>query len=225
MDRVCHLQAKVWRTICANKQLILCFLINMETIAGYKMIGMYMQSWLQSFSTDHKYGEHHSTITKEQATEIFQVQGIVGCVVTICLEPFIAKVIDAVSPKIIIPTFIILRGMLCIGIYLISDPTAWTFWLVNPLLQLVYHSTSLAIISFLTSMYPAEVRGLMTTVQGICSQAGAALLQILLKWAARRDGGAKNAYVAYSALDAFTAIVVIIFSCLNLFGIYINLDE
>ena len=140
------------------------------------------------------------------------------------LMTFVGKLYDVFSPKIMIPSTILARGGCFALIWSIKDPRSWSFYLIVPLMHLVYHSSAVSISSYQQSMYPKEVRGLMTSVSGIISSIGAIAYQSLFQWSFKTHGPA-GPFITYAISNVCVATFVILLSCCNLFGNKFDADK
>lgn len=104
--------------------------------------------------------------------DLYQLQGTIGCLVSVVLIHLVGGIFDKVSPKIMVPMTILARGSTFYIISQIQDPSNWSFLVIVPLMHFVYHSSALTISAYQQSMYPKEIRGLLTSFASIISSVG-----------------------------------------------------
>jgi len=94
---------------------------------------------------------------------LYQYQGIAGCVSAIVILGFLGKLADIISIKVLLPITLLVRALLFFLAFQITDPTKLPFYFIMPLLHVSYFAVLMTFDAYLTKMYPADLRGMMNS--------------------------------------------------------------
>mmetsp|Transcript_5999 Transcript_5999/g.9722 ORF Transcript_5999/g.9722 Transcript_5999/m.9722 type:complete len:98 (+) Transcript_5999:571-864(+) len=95
---------------------------------------------------------------------LYQIQGIIGCIINVVFLIFIGKLIDVVSIKILLPLGCMFGAALFMGMYVMKDPTQPIYYVVAPLIHMGYFFVLIILMAYIQKMYPKEVRGMLTSI-------------------------------------------------------------
>lgn len=107
--------------------------------------------------------------------------------------------------------------------YFVEDPNHLMYHVVTPLMYVCQYSVVIILMSYLNKMYPKDIRGMMTSVQGLISKLGQFFyIQISLYLYKR---GFNLPFLGVAVLDLFITLVIIIGVCFYDFGEIIDEKE
>lgn len=129
---------------------------------------IYIMSWLNGFQNS----ETGPIYTDNDKMLLYQYQGIAGCLGSFILLYFVGTLTDKISAKVTLPISFLIRGSVFCIAYFVEDPNGWMFHIVTPLLYVCQYSVVIILMSYLNKMYPKDIRGMMTSVQGLISKLG-----------------------------------------------------
>ena len=180
---------------------------------------IYIMSWLNGFEDS----ESGPIYTDDQKTLLYQYQGIAGCLGSFILLYFVGTITDKISSKITLPLSFLIRGGVFFSAYFVNNPNGWMFHVVTPLMYVCQYSVVIILMSYLNKMYPKDIRGMMTSVQGLISKLGQLIyIQISLYLYHR---GFNLPFLGVAVLDLITSLAIIFGVCFFDFGDIIDERE
>lgn len=127
------------------------------------------------------------------------------------------------SIKISLPIMLLLRAASWFSLYTIKDPNSWFFFLMVPLVHVMYFATKITAESYITKMYPKDIRGMMNSFYGIFFSLTSFFYLVFCKWLF--DKKPKLPFMGCAVVDIFIALVVIILVSMGRFGDIIKPED
>jgi hypothetical protein len=176
-------------------------------------------SWLNGF-----YDEDKGPIyDHDQVNSLYQYQGIAGCCGSFIFLGFVGTLTDKISAKILLPSCFLIRGVAFLLAYTIQDPYDKLFYTITPLLYVCQYSVVTILMSYLNKMYPRDIRGMMTSVQGLISKVGQLIFLQISLYLYHKNFALP--FLGAAGMDFFITIVLIISICFFSFGEVIDEEE
>ena len=173
------------------------------------ILTLYIQSWLKEFSDK-------GDISDERTDFLYQYQGTSGCLCCFFLLGILGRLFDTMSIKISLPITLILRALSWFSLYTIEDPNSWFFFLMIPLTHVMYFATKITAESYITKMYPKDIRGMCNSVYGVCFSLTSFVYLSFCNWLF--DKKAKLPFMGCAVADVLIALVVVILVSAGKFG-------
>lgn len=104
------------------------------------MLEFYILTWLTSFVNE----SNGPIFDYEKVYDLFQVQGLLACLVCFLSIPFVGKLCDRHCIKYTLPFSFVIRGLMFFSAYRMRDPTNFGFYVCMPLMHLSYFIVVLA---------------------------------------------------------------------------------
>ena len=120
---------------------------------------------------------------------------------------FVGNLADKVQIRYALPGSLFVRAFVFFCVYKIKDPTAWSFYILLPMLHVCYYSVLIIQQAYMVKMYPRQIRGMCCALQGIFGSIGSVFYQ---KYAQLLFKGSKKLpFIGASILDLLTFIIVV----------------
>ena len=129
---------------------------------------------------------------------------------------FLGRIIDSMSVKITLPITLLCRSATWFALYTIKDPTKWFFYLMIPLVHVMFFATILTSASYNAKMYPKDIRGMLGSVCGVCSAITGYFYLVFCNWLYQKSS--RLPFLGCSVADILLAMSVIILVSLDKYG-------
>ena len=106
---------------------------------------------------------------------------------------------------------------------LINDPSHFTYYLVMPMLHVSFYAVVMTFEAYLTKMYPKEIRGMMSSCQGVFVVFGSLFYLLLCNLLNSYDP--KYPFIGVAVFDIIITIVIVILASVGLFGVPIVISS
>ena len=181
---------------------------------GVIIIEIYIRNWIQNF-----YDPNNGPLfSKDDVNYFYQYQGMVGTSVTFVLMFPTAKVIDKLSPKVMIPIAFIQRALVNFVYFRISSPKSLYFYIVAPLQHYTFFFMQVQLVTYIQKKFPKNVRSILTTLYVMCIQLGS-LSFTLIAQQLFNIYGFRIPFLAITLSDVAIASICVI---LAVFGLITN---
>ena len=161
INRIKVLSRRQYHALKESTKLKIGMLLMLFCYGPIVIFELYIMTWLRSFQGGLIEDEN-------QVYNLYQYQGIAGCVAAIVILGFLGKLADILSIKVLLPITLLVRSLLFFMAFRINDPTKLPFYFIMPLVHVSYFGVLVTFDAYLTKMYPADLRGMMNSCQGIC---------------------------------------------------------
>ena len=182
------------------------------------LFNIYIMSWLNYFHDDGK----GPIKDPDQVLLIFQLQGVIGCIISFSLLGGVGYLSDRISPKVMLPAMLLLHAVNMYFIFTIENPMEnyyLTVFFIS-LTHFTWRGGTVVMNSFLAKLYPKEIRGMCLSVQSIFFLLGTLLFtqycEILYE-----QYDAKNPFLGCAITDVALAVIIGLLGICGKFG---NID-
>lgn len=110
-----------------------------------------------------------------------------------------------------------MRALCYFSFYFITDPKGYLFYCLSPLAHVGFYVVHTTVQSYVQSMYPAEIRGLLSSVVGIVHTLGQVFYVNICQWALQRYGPVYP-FIACSILDVSVVVLSVALAICGLIG-------
>ena len=106
---------------------------------------------------------------------------------------------------------------------LIDDPSHWTYYLVMPMLHVSFYAVVMTFEAYLTKMYPKEIRGMMSSCQGVFVVFGTLFYLLLLNYLNKYN--TRYPFIGVAVFDVLVTIAIVILASFGLFGVPLEINS
>mmetsp|Transcript_11155 Transcript_11155/g.18731 ORF Transcript_11155/g.18731 Transcript_11155/m.18731 type:complete len:117 (-) Transcript_11155:221-571(-) len=109
-----------------------------------------------------------------------------------------------------------MRAVLFFMVYKMKDPTSPLFFIVTPLIHIGFFLVLIVLMAYIQKLYPKEIRGTLSAIQGIMTTLGLLALNLVCEWGYEK--GVAIPFLIVTITDIVMTVVCILLFAFTRFG-------